>query len=74
MHVAMMPPELELFTRAEAARRLGLSPATLKRYAVEGRGPRYTRTGDVRGRVMYRASDLIEWLEQRSVNPTRTSR
>ena len=74
MHVTMPQPELELFTRPEAARRLGLSPATLKRYAVEGRGPRYTRTGDVRGRVMYRACDLIEWLEQRSVNPSRTSR
>jgi hypothetical protein len=67
MHVAM--PELELFTRVEAARRCRLAPGTLKRLAAEGRGPRYSRTGDVRGRCLYAASDLIAWLEDRKQTP-----
>jgi predicted DNA-binding transcriptional regulator AlpA len=71
MHVTMNHPEAEVLTRAQAAARLGLSPKTLKRYASEGRGPRYCRTGDVRGRVMYRVSDIAEWLEQRRVERSR---
>ncbi len=71
MHVTMTTPEAEVLTRREAAGRLGLSEKTLKRYASEGRGPRYSRTGDVRGRVMYRVSDLVEWLDQRRVSRTR---
>ena len=55
-----MLPELEIYTRAEAARRLGLSEGTLKRYAVEGRGPRFSRTGDVRGKTIYSATDLAQ--------------
>ena len=64
-----MLPELEIYTRAEAARRLGLSEGTLKRYAVEGRGPRYSRTGDVRGKTIYSATDLAEWLAARKTAP-----
>ena len=64
-----MLPELEIYTRAEAARRLGLSEGTLKRYAVEGRGPRYSRTGDVRGKTIYSATDLAEWLAARKTTP-----
>lgn len=65
MHVTM--PELEIFSRAEAARRLGLSAATLKRYATTGQGPTYMRTGDRKGRVMYSAADLAAWLRSRRV-------
>jgi len=67
MNVTM--PQLELFTRVEAARRCRLAPGTLKRLAAEGRGPRYSRTGDKRGRCLYAASDLIEWLEERKQSP-----
>jgi len=71
MHVVINHPEAEVLTRAQAAARLGLSEKTLKRYAAEGRGPRYCRTGDVRGRAMYRVSDLIEWLDERRVDRNR---
>ena len=74
MHVVMNNPDSEVLTRAQAAARLGLSERTLKRYALEHRGPRYSRTGDVRGRVMYRVADLVEWLEQRRVSQGNTER
>ena len=58
MPTPTMLPELEIYTRAEAARRLGLSEGTLKRYAVEGRGPRYSRTCRVRVRLRHSGCDL----------------
>lgn len=61
--------ELEVMTREEAARQCRLSPATLKRLAAEGRGPRYSRTGPVRGRCLYSAADLAAWLEQHKQPP-----
>lgn len=54
------------YTRAEAARRLGFSVATLARWSVQKRGPRFSRTGDVRGRVIYRERDLQAWLDART--------
>ena len=54
------------YTRAEAARRLGDGAETLARWSVQGRGPRYSRTGDIRGRVIYREADLQRWLDARS--------
>jgi hypothetical protein len=65
----MITPELDTYTRAEAAQRLGLSTATLKRYAATGRGPAFARTGDKRGRVIYTAADLAAWLESRKQVP-----
>lgn len=55
------------YTRTEAAARLGLAPATLARWASrkQRKGPRYSRTGDKCGRVLYRESDLLAWLESR---------
>ena len=49
----------ELFTRVEAARRLGLSPTTLAKAALTGRGPRYIKLGR---RVCYTAADLDSWV------------
>lgn len=59
----------ETFTRQEAARRLGVSADTLRKWSVAGRGPRFSRTGDVRGRVIYTSDDLAAWLEQRKQTP-----
>ena len=67
MQTMMLP--VEWYSRVEAARRLSLAPATLKRLAAEGRGPRYSRTGDVRGRCLYSAADLAAWLESRKTTP-----
>jgi predicted DNA-binding transcriptional regulator AlpA len=48
-------------TRAELSAFTGLSEATLRRYAVDNRGPRITRLG---GRaVRYAREDVVAWLE-----------
>jgi predicted DNA-binding transcriptional regulator AlpA len=69
MSTTLAPVE-RTYSRAAAAERLGLSRATLARWAVQGRGPRYSRTGDVRGKAIYREADLIAWLESRKQQAT----
>jgi len=71
-----MSPALatDLLTRKQAANYLGLSPVTLARWAIEGRGPRYSRSGECRGRVWYAASDLEAWIEARKIAPPFPSR
>lgn len=59
----------DLLTRKQAADYLGLSPVTLARWAIEGRGPRYSRSGEHRGRVWYSPADLEAWIETRKVSP-----
>ena len=57
-----MTDERMYLTTGEAARYIGLSPSTLKRYRVAGGGPVYHRLG---GRVRYRRDDLDEWAAER---------
>ncbi|ODA66048.1 Helix-turn-helix domain protein [Methyloligella halotolerans] len=47
---------------AEAAEYVRLSVSTLAQMRVEQRGPKYFKAG---GRVLYRLSDLEEWVESR---------
>ena len=54
--------ERMFLTTVEAARYLGLSPLTLKRYRVTGDGPAFHRFG---GRVRYRIDDLDAWKAAR---------
>jgi hypothetical protein len=58
-----------VFTRKQAARWLNLSALTLKQMAAEGRGPAFSRTGEIRGRTLYAEHDLLRWLEQRKQTP-----
>lgn len=53
--------DLYLVTTDEAAKRLGLSPYTLRRKRNEGTGPRFVRLG-ARGGIRYRLADLAAWL------------
>ena len=56
--------EHTFLTTSEAAHFLRLSGRTLERFRVEGTGPRYTKAGPgVRARVLYRRSDLEDWLK-----------
>ena len=64
-YVARYDRGMETLTRDAAARLLGLKPATLARWATKGRGPRFARTGAVRGRCLYSVVDLQGWLEMR---------
>jgi len=52
-------------TSPEAAEYLRLSPRTLEGMRVDGTGPRYFKMGPGRrAKVVYRTSDLEEWLTQ----------
>jgi excisionase family DNA binding protein len=63
--VMMTPPEADVLTRRQAAERLGVKPATLARWAQQGRGPAYSLTGNRKGRALYSAATIAEWLESR---------
>jgi predicted site-specific integrase-resolvase len=66
MHTVMMtPPEADVLTRRQAAERLGVKPATMARWAMQGRGPAYSLTGNRKGRALYSAATIAEWLESR---------
>lgn len=60
----------DLLTRKQAANYLGLSQVTLARWAIKGRGPSYSRSGKLRGRVWYAAADLEAWIQARKISPS----
>ena len=38
---------------------------TLDRWAMQGRGPAYSLTGNRKGRALYSAATIAAWLESR---------
>ena len=48
-----------IFSTAEAAKALRLSPSTLNKLRVSGNGPRFVKLGR---RVVYLGTDLAEWI------------
>ena len=64
----MAASRCDLLTVREAADILVLSPRTLDRYRGSGTGPAYYKLG---GRVRYRRSDLMAWVEQNRRTPGR---
>jgi predicted DNA-binding transcriptional regulator AlpA len=52
----------QLLTEADAAKLLGLAPATLRNMRPKGRGPSYIKVG---GLVRYRHADIVDWIESR---------
>ena len=50
----------------EAGEFLGISPPTLILWRTEKKGPRYYRLGK---RIVYRLSDLEEWMDGNVVEP-----
>ncbi len=54
-------PECTLLTNDEAAKLLRLSPQTLNKYRVMGKGPRFRKLGR---RVMYALVDLQTWIDE----------
>ena len=61
--------EARVYSRREAAAILGITPTTLSRWAAQGRGPIYSRSGPRRGRVWYRGPEIERWLQSRSIEP-----
>lgn len=53
-------------TSAEVASILHVTPTALARWRAEGRGPRWARTGDRKGRVIYLSRDVERWLDDRA--------
>lgn len=73
MHTVMMKqPEADVLTRREAAVRLGVKTRTLDRWAMQGRGPAYSLTGGTKGRALYTAATIAEWLESRRQTGSRS--
>lgn len=62
---APSPTPLTL-TATEVAGILHVTPTALARWRAEGRGPRWARTGDRKGRVIYRSADVDAWLDDRA--------
>lgn len=56
----MENPRSPYMPQALAAEFLGLSPKTLERFRVEGRGPAFLKLGR---RVVYSRDDLVKWAE-----------
>ena len=65
MHTVMMTPEADVLSRRQAAERLGVTTTTLARWAMQGRGPSYSLTGNRKGRALYSAASIAAWLESR---------
>jgi hypothetical protein len=54
----------KFLTRTEVASLCRLNPRTLGNLASAGDGPPYVRTGQVRGRALYKEADVLSWLER----------
>lgn len=52
-------------TPKQAAYRCHLTILTLATYRKQGRGPRWIRVGNRRGRILYDAQDVSRWLAER---------
>jgi len=66
---ALPHPRVPLFTEAEVAALLHLSPTTLKKWRRTGRGPLYYRFGSA---IRYRHEDLDEFVRRAAVPPRST--
>lgn len=57
-------PELVFLTAIEFAEMVRLSPRTVEKLRLEGRGPKYFRLGaGGRSKVIYRLADILTWME-----------
>ncbi len=66
------PTEPEYYlTTLEAAEVLRVSARTLERMRVEGTGPRFMKAGrGKRSRVLYKQSDIVDWVEGKTFHST----
>ena len=53
------------FSESELGQQLRISPAALRKWRAEGRGPRFVRLGKC---VRYLVGDVESWLKDRVVN------
>lgn len=62
VEVPMSGTRPKLLTETEVARFLSVSVAALRRWRLEGRGPRFLKLGSA---VRYRQEDVKAWLDSR---------
>lgn len=62
-----MPENSKVLVSRDAARFVGLSESTLAKMRLNGNGPVYCKLGR---RVVYRPSDLEDWLQARTTRDT----
>ncbi len=67
LHVTTNHSFPKLVDTREAARILGRSPATLKRWRHEGIGPKYV---EIEGRVSYDVSVLLDYIKMNTRVPS----
>ncbi|MCX7309751.1 MAG: helix-turn-helix domain-containing protein [Afipia sp.] len=63
----MTPQFPEVLRARDAARLVGLSESTLAKLRLNGNGPAYCKLGR---RVVYRRTDLADWLQSRITRDT----
>jgi len=57
----------QLWNTTATAKFLGVKNQTLRKWRLDGKGPRYIRLGDDKwARVVYRPEDVSSWLEART--------
>ena len=54
----------QALTVKEAAAFLKTKPQTLDKYRLTKSGPPFSRIGNGRGKILYRMSVLVKWLEE----------
>jgi hypothetical protein len=62
--------EALLLTVDQAASRIGVSPWTMRKWRLTGRGPKFVRLGGPRGPVRYRTLDLEQYIVDSLNAPT----
>jgi predicted DNA-binding transcriptional regulator AlpA len=56
-----------LLSTPDVAARLGVAEITLRKWRIEGFGPRFIRCGS---NIRYRVADIEKWLDERTVAST----
>lgn len=67
----MTKPAQRFVTRSEAARRMGLSVATLCSWVFRKKGPAYVRTGEKKGKTLYAICEIERWQREHTVHPSK---
>ena len=70
-----MNDDEQFVTGPQLAHRLGLKAQTIRSWRHSGTGPKYFRLGDsTHGRVLYRITDVEQWLAAKVVDSTSAER
>ena len=66
-----MPTTINLLTECDLSERLNVSVASLRRWRLENRGPKFIKVGSL---VRYRPEDLERWLLEQPTGGAQNSK